>query len=82
MEKRVRCLSTQYVTPSLIPRPLLFFGLQFAFSRIHREVESGEEQGRAGTTYHVRDIRWMRGGYRGGWGHVQIMYYIECSTTS
>jgi len=45
-----------------LPR-FLFFGLR---SVQYTEVEEREKRGRSGNTYHVNDVRWTRGGRRGG----------------
>ena len=39
-----------------------------------RKWKSGEKQGRPGNTYHVNNVKWMRGGRGGGGVHNQIMY--------
>ena len=45
----------------------LFFGLR---SVKYTETEEREKRGRPGNTYHVNDVRWMRGGHRRGGGVV------------
>ena len=54
---------------SLVPRPPPFFALRFAFSIIHGSGRAGKT-GKAGNSYHVNDVRWTRGGRRGGGVHV------------
>ena len=61
---------------SLVPRPLPFFVLRFAFS-INTEVEEHEKRERPGNTYHVNDVRWTRGGHRGGGVRIRI-HEITC----
>ena len=60
-----------------------FFGLQVSFSIIHG---SGRAQirGRPGNTYHVNDVRWMRGGRRGEGPHSNniLDFTIEHSNDS
>ena len=56
---------------SLVPRPTPFFVLRFAFSIIHGGGRV-RKRGRPGNTYHVNDVRWTRGGRRGGGAQLQV----------
>ena len=49
---------------SLVPRPLPFFVLRFAFSIIHG-IGRARKTGKAWEHLHVNDVRWTRGGRRG-----------------
>ena len=51
-----------------LPR-FLFFGLR---SVEYTEAEEREKRGRPGNTYHVNDVRWTRGGRRGGGARLQV----------
>ena len=39
---------------------------------VRTEAEEREKRGRPGNTYHVNDVRWTRGGCRGGGVRIQI----------
>ena len=60
-------------TPELASFPglprFLFFGLR---SVLYTEAEEREKRGRPGNTYHVNDVRWTRGGRRGGGVRLQV----------
>ena len=48
------------------------------------KAEECQKWRRLGNTYHMNDVRRMRGGHRGGGGHIQINildFIIECSIT-
>jgi len=50
---------------SFVPRPPPFFVLNSVWRSV-AEAEEREKRGRPGNTYHVNDVRWTRGGRRGG----------------
>ena len=50
---------------SLGPRPTPFWSLVCVHNNT-RERKTSDEQGRSGRIHHVNDVRWTRGGCRGG----------------
>ena len=64
---REKCLHTPCILASFPGLPcLFFFVLRFAFSIIHGSGRAAKNGEGLGTLYHMNDVRWTRGGRRGG----------------